>query len=133
MGDIHEDLARIFELANGVGAENEEEFIGRIMDESLRDYTEQQEKMKPIIKSSEITKILGRCKKIKKDDKIILDANDCVVCLDLYKEGEYKRNVPCGHIFHKRCIDKWFKIKRALECPLCKKVFNHIQKNKFEK
>lgn len=29
--------------------------------------------------------------------------------------------LPCGHIFHERCIAEWFVHKRASECPLCKR------------
>jgi hypothetical protein len=34
--------------------------------------------------------------------------------------GEYSRTLTCGHLFHKKCIDKWFK-KDKNDCPMCRK------------
>lgn len=57
---------------------------------------------------------------------------DCVVCLDCFHEGDEVRQLPCGHAFHRTCIDTWLidkgrppatgtKVVRGLaRCPLCK-------------
>lgn len=39
-------------------------------------------------------------------------AVSCAICV------KYKTNkrLPCGHRFHKRCLDKW------IRCPICKKI-----------
>ena len=58
---------------------------------------------------------------IKKDDKLIKDGEKCVICLEKYKVNEYKRELKCGHVFHKKCIDKWFKkCCDNKSCPLCR-------------
>lgn len=44
------------------------------------------------------------------------DAN-CAVCLIEFSEGVFVRTLPCGHDFHRRCIDKW--LQRNKRCPLC--------------
>jgi len=69
--------------------------------------------------------ILPKYRLIKKDDKLIKDEEKCVICLDNYKVNEYKRELKCGHVFHKKCIDKWFK-KRSdnKSCPLCRNNYN---------
>ncbi|KAJ1674997.1 hypothetical protein EV182_002143 [Spiromyces aspiralis] len=43
----------------------------------------------------------------------------CAVCIDDFEEGDVLRVLPCGHGFHKECIDPWL-IKKSVECPLCK-------------
>ncbi len=46
------------------------------------------------------------------------DTGTCSVCLDSFKKGLYKRTLNCGHLFHKKCVDKW--ISREKSCPLCR-------------
>ena len=66
---------------------------------------------------------LGKYHKINNDDELINDSLKCSICLDKYKVGEYKRKLTCGHKFHKKCIDKWFKYSNDFRCPICRK--NH--------
>uniref|UniRef100_A0A670JA11 RING-type domain-containing protein n=1 Tax=Podarcis muralis TaxID=64176 RepID=A0A670JA11_PODMU len=37
-----------------------------------------------------------------------LAGETCVVCLETYKPREVVRILTCRHVFHKRCIDRWF-------------------------
>tara|TARA_B100001105_G_C22332466_1_gene417530 strand:+ start:472 stop:900 length:429 start_codon:yes stop_codon:yes gene_type:complete len=62
--------------------------------------------------------------KVKKDDKLLVNKKTCLICLNLYKEGEYKRCLPCNHTYHKRCIDEWLIRCKKMSCPLCRK--SHI-------
>ena len=32
----------------------------------------------------------------------------CVICLNLFEPGESVRKLPCGHIYHRSCIDDYF-------------------------
>jgi len=41
----------------------------------------------------------------------------CSICLGDYREGTLLRRLPCGHDFHRRCVDKW--LQRNKRCPLC--------------
>lgn len=41
----------------------------------------------------------------------------CSICLCEYVDGTLMRRLPCGHSFHRRCVDKW--LQRSKRCPLC--------------
>lgn len=49
--------------------------------------------------------------------KIKLDV--CSICLEQLDNSQFKYRLPCGHTFHRDCIDRWFKIKH--NCPYCRK------------
>merc|ERR1719204_1752438 len=54
-------------------------------------------------------------------DKPLIDDDDglkCRICLELYEEGDEVKTLPCFHIFHSECIDKWFQFSD--ECCICK-------------
>jgi len=42
----------------------------------------------------------------------------CSLCIKEFKEKQELRKVPCGHRFHKKCIDDW--LKKLRTCPNCK-------------
>ncbi|CAK8684017.1 unnamed protein product [Clavelina lepadiformis] len=55
---------------------------------------------------------------VKRGDSVISSETICAVCLESYKIGDTIRELPCKHIFHKKCIDPWLQSKRT--CPMCK-------------
>ncbi|CAH2067977.1 unnamed protein product [Thlaspi arvense] len=42
----------------------------------------------------------------------------CCICLARYGDDDEVRELPCLHVFHVDCVDKWLKINAT--CPLCK-------------
>jgi len=43
----------------------------------------------------------------------------CMVCLEPMETGEQIRTLPCMHVFHKACIDRWFSEPgRPPRCPI---------------
>ncbi|XP_022723935.1 E3 ubiquitin-protein ligase At1g63170-like isoform X4 [Durio zibethinus] len=42
----------------------------------------------------------------------------CCICLAKYADNDELRELPCIHVFHVVCVDKWLKINAS--CPLCK-------------
>jgi len=66
-------------------------------------------------------KNLGKYKKVKDPE---LCQSCCPICIDNFKENEYFRELSCKHVFHKKCIDRWFK-KDHSDCPMCRtKIIN---------
>ena len=45
--------------------------------------------------------------------------SDCSVCQDKFSLNETVKCLPCGHLFHKECIEPWLKLHNA--CPVCRK------------
>ena len=66
----------------------------------------------------EVNEKLGKYKKIGVDDILVAENNSCSICCEVYKPGEYKRELCCSHIFHKKCIDKW--LCGNDNCPMCR-------------
>ncbi|XP_076060949.1 TRAF interacting protein no poles [Oratosquilla oratoria] len=42
----------------------------------------------------------------------------CVICSDLFVQGDDVSATPCGHTFHSACILQW--IERSKSCPQCR-------------
>ncbi|KAL0920245.1 hypothetical protein M5K25_009366 [Dendrobium thyrsiflorum] len=48
-----------------------------------------------------------------------LVSDDCVVCLEGFREGDWCRVLPgCKHLFHRICVDRW--LERSKVCPICR-------------
>ena len=47
---------------------------------------------------------------------------NCSICQNNFIKGEYFRELPiCKHIYHKKCIDKWFYTDlENMKCPMCR-------------
>ena len=43
-------------------------------------------------------------------------SNTCAVCLEETKRNDKK--LKCKHVFHSKCIIKWF--EESIECPTCR-------------
>lgn len=48
----------------------------------------------------------------------------CSICFETFSPESRCRNLPCKHIFHKRCIDKWF--KENVKCPMCRQDIREL-------
>ncbi|KAG8189080.1 hypothetical protein JTE90_028628 [Oedothorax gibbosus] len=49
------------------------------------------------------------------EDVLTEDKGECVICLDDLTQGDTIARLPCLCIYHKVCIDAWFKVNRS--CP----------------
>jgi hypothetical protein len=43
---------------------------------------------------------------------------ECCICMDQYSAGQVVKTLPCLHVFHGDCVDKW--LKQSGNCPICK-------------
>ena len=43
----------------------------------------------------------------------------CPICLEEFYPNTIVKQLPCSHIYHIKCIDKWFSLDNY-QCPLCK-------------
>ncbi|KAG6474572.1 probable E3 ubiquitin-protein ligase XERICO [Zingiber officinale] len=46
-------------------------------------------------------------------------ASDCRVCLACFEPDSMVNTLPCGHFFHKACLETWLDYQHAT-CPLCR-------------
>jgi len=63
-------------------------------------------------------KSLGKYKKVTNASELC--DTTCPICIDNFKENEFYRTLECAHVFHKKCIDRWFR-KDHSDCPMCRK------------
>ncbi len=47
--------------------------------------------------------------------------NICKFCLKSVTTNEYIRTLKCGHVFHRKCIDRWIFSLHNDTCPCCSK------------
>lgn len=58
---------------------------------------------------------LRRCRRFRRRTSPV----DCCVCQEPVKQGDMYRKLPCGHEFHKACVDRWL-LDHASTCPVCR-------------
>ncbi|KAI4376713.1 hypothetical protein MLD38_014443 [Melastoma candidum] len=47
-----------------------------------------------------------------------MEQEECVVCLERFRNGENLANLQCGHRFHSRCLVPW--LESNSHCPCCR-------------
>ena len=93
-------------MGNGGDQNDLNEMIERMLHYSRENPTDQ-----TIVSELPETKIDD----IKKLDK---DKQNCVICMEDFKNGDVTTNLPCLHMFHTNCIQSWLKTQNT--CPICK-------------
>jgi len=64
----------------------------------------------------EIHKKITSCKITKNDYTI---GYHCIICIEQFKTGQFKKTLLCHHTFHKKCIDGWLYCNNT--CPTCRR------------
>ncbi|KAE8735823.1 putative Ribosomal protein L34e superfamily protein [Hibiscus syriacus] len=50
--------------------------------------------------------------------KVRESGRDCSICLEEFEVDGEGREMPCKHVFHSGCIEKWLQIHGS--CPVCR-------------
>lgn len=48
-----------------------------------------------------------------------VESDNCAVCLEPFNHNQCLRVLPCGHEYHRDCVDPWLVLHHT--CPLCKR------------
>ena len=75
--------------------------------------------------------------KVKFDKKSSLFSDNCSICLSKLKKGSLLKVTSCGHVFHKKCLEKYINsIHDSGNVPICPYVdlviLIHLNKLKKE-
>ncbi|KAJ2888131.1 hypothetical protein FB639_000844 [Coemansia asiatica] len=52
-------------------------------------------------------------------DEEVAAHKECGICMEEYQTNEQVLELPCGHFYHKECIDHWLRVNGT--CPICRK------------
>ena len=53
-----------------------------------------------------------------------INSPECIICLEEYNNRDNIIKLECGHIYHKKCVEDWFKINS--NCPNCRNSIHII-------
>lgn len=45
-------------------------------------------------------------------------SKECIICQELYQQGDILLKLPCCHLYHQACLFRW--LSNAHTCPLCR-------------
>ena len=119
-------LRVIYDDLNDEINELEEEEIENLINRNfvLNVIKEIQPKPKPKLKKEKMNKKLWI-----KNEKGVLEAPTCCICLNVMKDKCDVTKLKCNHLFHFKCLEKWVENKEV--CPFCrgKIEFKSVKKN----
>ena len=86
----------------------------------LENIFEPEDDIETLSKKNEINEILKfiPVSTVKEEKKPSDNNYKCMICLSNYKIRDKIYTLPCLHIFHSKCFEKWMYQQRA--CPICK-------------
>lgn len=61
---------------------------------------------------------IRKLRRIKISENDIHVNNECPICIEVFQSGEKARQIECNHVYHKRCIIQWLKMRST--CPVCR-------------
>ena len=44
----------------------------------------------------------------------------CACCMDDFTAEDVVARLPCGHVFHEKCVMRWFLVRESSACPMCR-------------
>jgi len=97
-------------------------FCGACIHEEFQRYDDEEEEI--IISKSTCRKCYGNkhendiLSNIEKNEYETLEDKDCIICANMMKMEDIER-LRCQHMFHRKCLSAWMKIKS--NCPVCRR------------
>ena len=67
--------------------------------------------------SGPVKTVLG---KISVKSKPCIAESTCSCCLEDFSAEDVVARLPCGHVFHEKCIMNWFLMRASSNCPMCR-------------
>ncbi|GMI64098.1 hypothetical protein HRI_000079100 [Hibiscus trionum] len=107
---LHSDLY-VEPMAMAMSMSDQESLMTRALSESRREFENNNYGMVGATESS----IKKMVKKVKVEDG---EKRDCMVCLEELRVGFEASQMPCSHVFHGGCIERW--LKHSHYCPICR-------------
>jgi E3 ubiquitin-protein ligase RNF103 len=108
----------------------------KAMDETDRDTTTEDDEEYSSSKLVHSAATFCDCEKNKELRKYFEEKNfkskvrrECSICLEKYKIGNLLVLLPCGHLFHKKCVYEWFMNSSNCKCPICRTTHYKFNKN----
>jgi hypothetical protein len=63
---------------------------------------------------------------------VMTPETDCSICYNPLNNGEPLLTLPCGHVFHRNCICRWFRTGNLSgSCAICRRVYGPLQVNRL--
>jgi hypothetical protein len=101
-------------------SENSQEVIQQLQ-QFMNQFFQQTERQP--LTNKQIVELFGPYQKVKSMDIPLLEEK-CPCCFEGFVVNEGIRRLPCSHTFHKRCVDKWFRLGQVT-CPMCRRNCTH--------
>jgi hypothetical protein len=51
------------------------------------------------------------------------EPTECAICLKMIK-SRFAKKIPCGHLFHIKCLNKWE--QKKVSCPMCRYKYGEV-------
>ncbi|XP_022755027.1 NEP1-interacting protein-like 1 [Durio zibethinus] len=77
-----------------------------------------QETPKPVPAKKDSVKALRKVKLQPEADGLGASTEECMICMEQLSPGTEVTCMPCSHLFHGDCIEKW--LNTSHRCPLCR-------------
>lgn len=117
------DLSNPTELLNSLIGESSENMMNSLLGDLFRDIGNigNQSNVRDVVVplDDNIIEKIPTFKYSELDHSLKTDTKQCIICLMDYNDENHLRKLPCNHIFHADCVERWF--DQSVKCPVCRK------------
>jgi hypothetical protein len=62
-----------------------------------------------------------------------MNNDSCCICRESYYNGHKLSAPQCGHVYHKKCLNRWFVESNDRKCPTCRAIISNNVSTLFMK